>query len=275
MALGAEEPGGLPTGRITRLASRPAATPGPLALYAYLLDADSELAEELDLRERPTARQHLTARVLHADSGDCALEPWLGVVGHGPGLLILEGLIAIDTRITDRTITQLLGSGDLLQPPSRHLDDLIEHTESWRALSPCRFALLDGEFAERMRPWPAIAHALLRRTESRAEDLGVLRAISCEPRLEVRLVLLLWHLAARWGRVAHGGIHLTLPLTHRLLGQLVAAERPSISHALGRLAEAGLVKSAAGDWLLCGSLEEHLAALARGALLRAPKRAVR
>ena len=104
MALGAEEPGGRPRGRITRLSSRPAATPGPLALYAYLLDADSELAEELDLRERPTARQHLTARVLHADSGDFALEPWLGVVGPGPGLLILEGLIAIDTCITDRTI---------------------------------------------------------------------------------------------------------------------------------------------------------------------------
>jgi CRP-like cAMP-binding protein len=125
-----------------------------------------------------------------------------------------------------------------------------------------------------MRPWPTIAHALLRRTERRAEDLGVLRAIACEPRLEVRLVLLLWHLAARWGRVAPGEIHLTLPLTHRLLGQLVAAERPSISHALGRLADAGLVESTAGDWHLYGSLEQHLTALARGRLHRASTRAL-
>jgi len=82
-------------------------------------------------------------------------------------------------------------------------------------------------------------------------------------------VLLLWHLAARWGRVERGGIHLTLPLTHRLLGQLVAAERPSVSHALSRLGDAGLVESTAGDWHLFGSLELHLAVLARGALDRA------
>lgn len=232
-------------------------------MYAYLLDADVELAEELDLRERFTARQHVTARLLHADPGECALGRWLAAVGHGPGLLLLDGLIAVDTRVANRTITELVGSGDLLQPPNGHVDDLIERAESWRALRPCRFAMLDGEFAERMQPWPSIAHALLRRTERRAEDLGVLRAISCEPRLEVRLVLLLWHLAARWGRVEPGGIHLTLPLTHRLLGQLAAAERPSISHALGRLCDAGLVTGAAGDWHLWGSLEQHQRALKR------------
>jgi CRP/FNR family cyclic AMP-dependent transcriptional regulator len=91
-----------------------------------------------------------------------------------------------------------------------------------------------------------------------------LRAISCQPRLEVRLVLFLWHLAARWGRVEPTGIRLMLPLTHRLLGQLVAAERPSISHALGRLADAGLVSGTAGDWHLHGSLDDHLERLTEG-----------
>ena len=75
----------------------------------------------------------------------------------------------------------------------------------------------------------------------------MLRAITSQPRLEVRLVLLLWHLAARWGRVEPSGVRLSLPLTHRLLGQLVAAERPSISHALKRLAQAGLVTGATDD----------------------------
>ena len=75
----------------------------------------------------------------------------------------------------------------------------------------------------------------------------MLRAITSQPRLEVRLVLLLWHLAARWGRVEPSGIRLSLPLTHRLLGQLVAAERPSISHALKRLAQAGLVTGPTDD----------------------------
>ena len=52
-----------------------------------------------------------------------------------------------------------------------------------------------------------------------------------------------------------------LPLTHRLLGQLVAAERPSISHALARLADAGLVSGTAGDWHLHGTLDAHLETL--------------
>jgi CRP/FNR family cyclic AMP-dependent transcriptional regulator len=247
--------------------SRPAPSPGPPVsppLYTYVLDADDDLAEELDIRTRFAARQVATARVLEADAGDCDLESWLAAVSNGPGLLILDGLVAVDTRITNRTVTELLGSGDLLQPLSRHADDMVERVASWRALCACRFALLDAEFAERALPWPQIGHALLRRAERRTEDLGVQRAISCQPRLEVRLVLFLWHLAARWGRVEPTGIRLMLPLTHRLLGQLVAAERPSISHALGRLSDAGLVSGMAGDWHLHGDLDSHLESLIDG-----------
>src|SRR5207245_9485797 len=83
----------------------------------------------------------------------------------------------------------------------------------------------------------------------------------CQPKLEVRLVLLLWHLAARWGRVEPAGLRLSLPLTHRMLGQLVAAERPSISHALARLSHAGIVTGTAGDWHLHGDLDAHVEAL--------------
>ena len=255
--------------------SERAIAPESSPLYAYLLDADDDLAEELDIRTRFAARQLATARVLEASTGECDLESWLAAVGHGPGLLILDGLVAADTRIANRTVTELLGSGDLLQPLSRHVDDMIERAASWRALCACRFALLDAEFAERVLPWPQIGHALLRRTERRAEDLGVLRAISCQPRLEVRLVLFLWHLAARWGRVEPTGIRLMLPLTHRLLGQLVAAERPSISHALGRLADAGLVSGTAGDWHLHGSLDDHIERLIEGTTRLAPARHAR
>jgi hypothetical protein len=54
-----------------------------------------------------------------------------------------------------------------------------------------------------------------------------------------------------------------LPLTHRLLGHLAAAERPSISHALSRLSHAGLVTGSTGDLHLHGSIEEHLELLVR------------
>jgi CRP/FNR family transcriptional regulator, cyclic AMP receptor protein len=230
-------------------------------LYGYLLDLDDDLAEELELRMRFSARQQATVRLLDADVGECDLSSWFAVAGDGPGLLIVDGLIAMDTRVADRTITELLGSGDLLQPPCRRDDELVERETVWRALCPSRLALLDGEFAERIRSWPRILRALFRRAERRSDDLDVMRAIACQPRLEVRLVLLLWHLAARWGRVEPAGLRLTLPLTHRLIGQLVAAERPSISHALRRLSEAGIVTGTAGDWHLHGSLEAHLESL--------------
>jgi CRP/FNR family cyclic AMP-dependent transcriptional regulator len=77
----------------------------------------------------------------------------------------------------------------------------------------------------------------------------------------VRLALLLWHLAARWGRVEPGGIRLPLPLTHQLLGRLVGAERPSVSHALARLSRAGLVTGHGDEWHLHGRIEDQLTAM--------------
>jgi CRP/FNR family cyclic AMP-dependent transcriptional regulator len=230
-------------------------------LFGYLLDLDDDLAQELEVRMRLSARQHATARLLDADPGQCDLSPWFAVVGRGPGLLVTEGLLAVDTHIAGRATTELLGSGDLIQPPERRDDEMVESDTAWHALHPCRLALLDTEFTERVRSWPQLLSALFRRAERRSAELDVLRAISCHPRLEVRLVLLLWHLASRWGRVEPEGLRLELPLTHRLLGQLVAAERPSISHALRRLADAGIVTGAAGDWHLHGSVETHLESL--------------
>lgn len=230
-------------------------------LFGYVLDLDDDLAQELEVRMRLSARQHATARLLDADPGQCDLPSWFAVVGRGPGLLIIEGLLAVDTCIAGRTTSELLGSGDLVQPPERHDDEMVRSDTVWRALHPCRLALLDTEFTERVRSWPQLLSALFRRAERRSTELDVLRAISSHPRLEVRLVLLLWHLASRWGRVEPAGLRLELPLTHRLLGQLVAAERPSISHALHRLARAGMVTGAAGDWHLHGSVEIHLESL--------------
>jgi CRP/FNR family transcriptional regulator, cyclic AMP receptor protein len=210
---------------------------------------------------RLAVRQVATARVLDAEVGACDLSRWFAAVDGGPGLLLLDGLIAVEARVGDRTATELIGPGDLLQPACPLAENLLERSDAWRALSPSRFALLDVEFIERVRPWPQIAQALLKRAGRRIADLDVLRAITSQPRLEVRLVLLLWHLAARWGRVEPAGIRVSLPLTHRMLGQLVGAERPSISHALARLAHAGMVTGTAGDWHLHGTVEDHLETL--------------
>ncbi len=231
---------------------------GPSPLYAHVLDADAELADQCDVRGRVAARQLATARLLHLGVGDSDLASWFETARAGLGLLILDGVMVLETRTGDRVAAELLGAGDLLQAPELLADDLLERTCAWRVLRPARLALLDGEFCDRVRPFPQIIRALLGRSCQRIAELDALRAIASQPRLEVRLVLLLWHLAARWGRVEPGCVRVSLPLTHRLLGQLVAAERPSVSHALKRLAQAGLITGAADDLHLHGSLEAQL-----------------
>jgi CRP/FNR family cyclic AMP-dependent transcriptional regulator len=233
----------------------------PHASYCYLLDVDTDLALEFDLRMRLVARQVATAAVFEIPPGVSAPSEWLDVNVPGLGLLLLDGVIGIDVHVGDRVATELAGPGDLLQPPSSNADDFLDRRTVWNVLMTARVAMLDAGFEERIRPWPQILTALLRRAGRRAQDLDVQRAIASQPRLEARLSLLLWHMASRWGRVEPGGIRLSLPLTHRMLGTLVGAERPSVSHALARLADAGLVTGKGQEWHLHGTLDHHLLCL--------------
>jgi len=57
-------------------------------------------------------------------------------------------------------------------------------------------------------------------------------------------------LAERWGMVTPQGRIIRLPLTHETLGSLIGARRPTVSLALGDLAERGEVVRQDGGWLL-------------------------
>jgi CRP/FNR family cyclic AMP-dependent transcriptional regulator len=238
----------------------PAPRAGP---SQYLLDHDVDLAEALDVRMQRLARPAATAVVFEADVGDVELAGRLAAASPGPGVLLLKGVLSVNVQVGDRIASELLGPGDLVEPFHHEIDDLLECATEWRGLVPTRFAILDGGFAQRVRPWPQITQALLSRVERRTHSLNVQRAIASQPRLEVRLALLLWHLAARWGRVEPGGIRLPLPLTHQLLGRLIGAERPSVSHALARLARSGLVTGHGDEWHLHGQLEDQRWAMLR------------
>jgi CRP/FNR family cyclic AMP-dependent transcriptional regulator len=66
------------------------------------------------------------------------------------------------------------------------------------------------------------------------------------------LLLLLWHLADRWGRVTPDGVRVALGVTHQTLADLVAARRPSVTTALQQLARQGLLGRDGDAWLLLG-----------------------
>jgi CRP/FNR family transcriptional regulator, cyclic AMP receptor protein len=90
------------------------------------------------------------------------------------------------------------------------------------------------------------------------QDMGTLlprhiatnMAIVQQPRIDLRLHMLFWELADRWGTVHQDGVHVRLNLTHAMLSDLVAARRPTVTKALGELAARSAVVWTGSDWLL-------------------------
>jgi CRP-like cAMP-binding protein len=120
----------------------------------------------------------------------------------------------------------------------------------WSVTGRAEVALLDGDFARRAAPYPAVAVGLVDRSMLRSRHLALALAIVQQPRVDRRLHWLLWHLADRWGRSGPEGVRIEVPLTHALLGELVAARRPSVTTALSSLAAEGKVRREGRSWLL-------------------------
>jgi DNA-binding IclR family transcriptional regulator len=84
-------------------------------------------------------------------------------------------------------------------------------------------------------------------------------AIAHHQRVDDRLLLTLWHLADRWGRVTPMGVILPMPLPHQRLADLVGAHRPSVTTATGELVRGGRIKRRDdGTWLLLGPPPDEL-----------------
>jgi CRP/FNR family cyclic AMP-dependent transcriptional regulator len=169
-------------------------------------------------------------------------------------VLVIDGLLARELIAHEAASMELLGPGDLLRPWEQSADsDLLQAVVRWSALAPTRLAMLDRRLAARLAGYPEIYCALLERWGARARRLAVLQAISQLTRVDRRLLALFWHLAERWGRVTPKGVVVPLALSHRMLGQLVGARRPTISSALGALTATGEVtRRSDGSWLLTG-----------------------
>jgi CRP-like cAMP-binding protein len=96
------------------------------------------------------------------------------------------------------------------------------------------------------------------RAIQRSRNLAVNMAIVHQARVDVRLNMLLWHLAGRWGRVRSEGTVLRMRLTHAVLAELVAARRPTVTSALADLARSGLLRRGRAEWVLSGEPPREL-----------------
>ena len=219
-----------------------------------LLQADPDLGAHLSSGRRAEAERELVVRMHKLAVGTWDVGRLAGAGSDHVGLLVLGGVLAREVIVADHASAELLGPGDVLRPwQAAGKASLLPTDVVWSVLSPTSLAVLDRRFGAELARWPEITAALLDRLGERSLRLATTQAISQLTRVDRRLSALFWHLAERWGRVGGDGVVVPLALTHRILGQLVGARRPTVSTALSELAERDeLVRRADGSWLLRG-----------------------
>jgi CRP-like cAMP-binding protein len=214
---------------------------------------DPDLIAGLPAGDREAAAASCTARTLEIRRGEWDAEE-IRALHQDPagfGLLVVSGILCRHVVQGRRCGAELVGPGDLMRPWDLVGEWSTIPTEpAWTVLVPARVAILDAAFARRSAPFPAIAEALTRRALLRSRYLAILIAIVGHRRIETRLTMLFWHLADRFGRMGGEWVEVPVPLTHALLAELVAARRPTVSTALSKLAEDGILLSHDDGWRL-------------------------
>jgi CRP-like cAMP-binding protein len=213
----------------------------PLTTIA-LVDAWPEVAGFVPSADLALARPALVARVVTAEDED--VFDVLGTRARGAlAFLIVEGVVLKVTSFAGRSALELLGPGDLLAPPLTALRQVESPAVSrYLAHGRASLAVLDDRFRHAARRWPGLFDCLHeglgRQTHRASRHLAILHL----PRVEDRIVALFADLAERFGRMTPDGIVIDLPLTHQVIGDLVASRRPTISIALQTLAADGVVE---------------------------------
>ncbi len=225
-----------------------------------IVDADPDLADLLDAADYEQARRTALTRVRKLPTGGWDVSGAVETDVHHRGFMIVDGLLSREVTVLGRTCVELLGPGDVLRPWQWDDEGSHVHAEvGWNVLEPAGLAVLDHGLVVRITPWPALGLELFARGTRRAHSLAVALAIAHHQRVDERLLLTLWHLAERWGRVGTAGIVLPLPLSHRRLAHLIGAHRPSVTTAMGELTRAKtLSRGPDGTWILHGPPPEAL-----------------
>jgi CRP-like cAMP-binding protein len=122
--------------------------------------------------------------------------------------------------------------------------------------------VLDERVCAVIGRWPDLVAALVGRAVARSREQAIGLAVGQIPSMRLRVLVVLWHIAGRWGEPEEDGTAMPVRVTHELLGNLTSAQRPSVSHALTALRRRGLIdRTADGRLLLRGAPPSALAAL--------------
>ena len=226
---------------------------GPRVDAVRVFDEEPDLLDGIDERGAELLRRRAAAPRVWVDSGPWSPPAADDRFGASLGLLVIEGLMIRTVELEGHRCPELVGAGDVLRPWDE-VDGSVSYATSWTALERTSLAVLDEQFTAIVCRWPSIMVQLLSRSTQRSRSLAFHFAIAHVRHAELRLHMLFWHLADRWGRMTPRGVHLPLRLTHEIIAQLACMRRPTASSAVNQLARSGeLARQPDGTWLLTGS----------------------
>jgi CRP/FNR family cyclic AMP-dependent transcriptional regulator len=229
---------------------------------AFIADLDPDILESVPPARRALAARDLRAMVSRVGRG--TWQPRELAPEATVGLLILDGIAFRRIEVGGRCAGDLVGAGDLLRPWESDVDFTILRADAeWQVLQPLTVALIDESFVARAARWPGVVSCLLGRAVGRTRMVTLQFALAQRVRSEERLLLVLWELAQRWGKVTPDGVMLPIALRHHHLATLVASLRPSVTLGLQRLAARGLVQRRTDGYLLRGEPRDAWAELSR------------
>ena len=214
--------------------------------WVQILQADPGLAAAIPESTRNDAAVYTFAHTYWVEPGE-----WNPVRENGDeaagslGLLILNGFLVRHVRVIDRPPAELLGPGDLLHPwEPDHTEPFVAGSR-WDVIEPARLAVLDRRFATIIGRWPDLVAALFGRAIARSRSLLLNLAIGQLVGVDIRLLVLLWHIAERWGdhdgEGAHDGVRRPGAPDPPARGEPDLRPAPNRDQRAGNLTERGLI----------------------------------
>jgi CRP/FNR family cyclic AMP-dependent transcriptional regulator len=223
-----------------------------LSSRVRLLEADPELGARLDGEELDQARKYAMLPAVRLDEGSWDIQQLRdarGVRGEVYGFVLTEGTITIDAIFADRRATRVLAPNELILLEGWD-NDTLPVRWGWTVLEPTTLAVLDERLEVIARHWPSLMTALVIRGADQTRHALLQQAISQLPRVEDRLLALMWSLADSRGIVREDGVYVPLSLTHQALAQMIGARRPTVSLGLKALKGRGVLTSTGHGWLI-------------------------
>lgn len=179
------------------------------------------------------------------------LHAWCQELGSF-GAILVDGLLVQELRIGDHVGIRVLGPGDTVLVEAGS-DTPILNAGSWVGTGQVRAVFMDTGMLSALSRWPRLMIGLYRQMGQQIDRLAAQLAICQLPRVEDRVLAMMWLLAGTWGRVTSAGTRLPLDLTHEALGKMIGARRPTVTLALRELADRGAMLRQADGWLLLDS----------------------